>query len=107
MSQTSFAVFAEQTLDDIQTRLSDQSALDDLDIDLIDGVMTIEFEDGAQMILNRQEAAQQIWLSSPEGPAHFGYSEDEGAWIDDRNGDDLHATLVRVIEQKLGVPVEL
>jgi CyaY protein len=107
MSQTSFAVFAEQTLDGIQNRLSDQRAADDVDIDLIDGVMTIEFEDGAQIILNRQEAAQQIWLSSPEGPAHFGYSEEQDSWVDDRNGDDLYATLARVIERKLGVPVEL
>jgi CyaY protein len=69
--------------------------------------MTIEFDDGAQIILNRQEAAQQIWLSSPEGPAHFGYSEEQDSWLDDRNGDDLYATLARVIERKLSVPVEL
>ena len=107
MSQASFAVFAEQTLDGIQNRLSDQNAADDVDIDLIDGVMTIEFEDGAQIILNRQEAAQQIWLSSPEGPAHFGYSEEQDSWVDDGNGEDLHATLARVIERKLGVPIDL
>ncbi len=107
MSQTSFALFAEQTLDDIQNRLSDQDGLDDVDIDMIDGVMTLEFEDGAQIILNRQEAAQQIWLSSPEGPAHFGYSEQEGAWIDDRNGEDLHQVLVRILAGKLGVRIEL
>jgi len=107
MSQTSFALFAEQTLDDIQRRLSEQADLDDLDIDLIDGVLTIEFEDGAQIILNRQEAAQQIWLSSPEGPAHFGYSEDDRAWRNDRSGDDLHQTLARVIGGKTGVTVEL
>lgn len=107
MSQPSFALFAEQTLDEIYNRLSDQDGLDDLDIDLIDGVLTLEFEDGAQMILNRQEAAQQIWLSSPEGPAHFGYNEDEDAWLDDRNGDNLHETLARVIGQKMGVRVEL
>lgn len=107
MSQTSFAVFAEQVLDGIQNRLSDQRAADDVDIDLTDGVMTVEFEDGAQIILNRQEAARQIWLSSPEGPAPFGYSEEQDSWVDDRNGDDLYATLARVIERKLGVPVEL
>ncbi|MGM0554206.1 MAG: iron donor protein CyaY [Pseudomonadota bacterium] len=107
MSQTSFALFAEQTLDDIQNRLSDQDGLDDVDIDMIDGVMTLEFEDGSQLILNRQEAAKQIWLSSPEGPAHFGYSEDDSAWIDDRNGEDLHQVLARILTGKLGVRVEL
>ncbi|MBS3800950.1 MAG: iron donor protein CyaY, partial [Thioalkalivibrio sp.] len=44
---------------------------------------------------------------SPEGPAHFGYSEEQGSWLDDRNGDGLYATLARVIDPKLVVPVEL
>src|SRR5690554_1242583 len=105
MSQPSFAVFAEQTLDDLQTRLSDNPELDDLDIDLIDGVLTIEFEDGAQIILNRQEAASQIWLSSPEGPAHFGYDTAAAAWLNDRTGEALTQTLMRVINQKTGVEI--
>lgn len=107
MSQPSFAVFAEQTLDDIYARLSDHPDLGDLDIDLIDGVLTLEFEDGAQMILNRQEAAQQIWLSSPEGPAHFGYAEAEGQWQNDRTGETMETTLARVLGGKLGTSIEL
>ncbi|WP_019569972.1 iron donor protein CyaY [Thioalkalivibrio sp. ALE11] len=107
MSQPSFAVFAEQTLDDFYARLSDHPDLGDLDIDLIDGVLTLEFEDGAQMILNRQEAAAQIWLSSPEGPAHFGYDEATGQWQNDRTGETLGTTLARVLGGKLGTSIEL
>lgn len=107
MSQPSFAVFAEQTLDDFYARLSDHPDLGDLDIDLIDGVLTLEFEDGAQMILNRQEAAEQIWLSSPEGPAHFGYDEASGQWQNDRTGETLETTLARVLGGKLSTSIEL
>lgn len=107
MSQTSFALHATQTLEDILDRMSRDDALSDLDFDLIDGVLTIEFDDGGTIILNRQEAAQQLWLASPEGPAHFGYDSQQDAWCNDRTGDTLLDTLNRVLSEQTGESIRL
>lgn len=107
MTEMNFALHAAQTLEDVLDRISRTSALDDLDADIIDGVLTIEFDDGGTLILNRQEAAQQIWLASPEGPAHFGYDAQRDAWINDRSDDELFATLSRVLSTHTGESIAL
>jgi CyaY protein len=107
MTQTNFALHAMQTLEDILDRMSRDDALSDLDFDLIDGVLTIEFDDGGKVIINRQEAAQQLWLASPEGPAHFNYDAQQGEWCNDRNGETLLDTLSRVLSEQTDESIEL
>ncbi len=107
MTHQNFSILASETLDDILDRLAAIDALDDLDYDLIDGVLTIEFDDGSTLIFNRQEAAQQFWLASPEGPAHFSYDPEHKIWIDDRNQGELIETLNRILSQKIGESISL
>ena len=107
MNTASFSVIAEQVLEDIAERLEEVEALEDADIDMIDGVLTVEFEDRTQMILNRQEPTKQIWLASPEGPAHFGQSGSGDEWLNDKNGEELFLVLSRVISNKTGQTISL
>lgn len=107
MNAPSFSVIAEQALEQIAERLEELEALEDADIDMIDGVLTVEFEDGSQMILNRQEAASQIWLASPEGPAHFGQTGTGDEWLNDKNDEELMRVLGRIISNKTGTTVSL
>lgn len=98
----SFAVHAMQTLETLRDAMEALAALDDADVDLIDGVLTVEFANGSQLVLNRQEAAAQIWLSSVLGPAHFGYDAATGRWLDDRNGRELRETLAEALTRSTG-----
>ena len=107
MSHASFALHAEQTVEDLMERLEAIDALEDCDMDLIDGVFELEFDDGAKLIINRQEPVEQLWLASPEGPAHFGYNGDSGEWENDKTGESLTATLERVLSQKTGQAIRL
>lgn len=107
MSTPSFAVHAEQTIETLMQRMEAQAALDDLDIDLIDGVLNLEFEDGQKIIINRQEPLQQIWLASPEGPAHFVFDSASQRWLDEKTSESLMHTLSRVLSEKLGLPITL
>ncbi len=107
MADASFSVVASRLLEDLMERMEAVEALEDADIDLIDGILTVEFDDGSQIILNRQEAARQIWLVSPLGPAHFGFDAASGQWRDDRGGAPLTDTLERALSAKLGQPVRL
>ena len=107
MAEISFSVQASQFLEDLQERLEAVEALEDLDMDLVDGVLTLEFDDGNQVIINRHEAAQQIWVASPLGPAHFSYDPDSGQWRDDKTGAGLRESLEQIFTASLNVPVKL
>lgn len=107
MAELSFSVQAGEMLETIVEQLEAVPACDDLDMDIVDGVLKIEFEDGGQIIVNRQEPVRQLWVASPLGPAHFSFDADRGAWIDDKTGATLMETLSRALTQKLGDAVTL
>ncbi|CAG0908459.1 unnamed protein product [Cyprideis torosa] len=86
-------------MEDLLDRMESFEALDDLDMDLIDGVLTVTFEDNSKVIINRQEPVRQLWLASPEGPAHFAQDE-AGAWLNIKTSDDFYDTLSRVFSDK-------
>ena len=107
MAEVSFSVQAGEMLETIVAQLEAEAACDDLDMDIIDGVLNIGFEDGGQIIVNRQEPVRQLWVASPLGPAHFSFDAGRGVWIDDKTGATLMDTLGRALTQKLGVAVTL
>lgn len=107
MTHPSFALIVEQFLEDLVTQLESAPELEDVDMDLVDGVLTLEFEDGSPIIINRQESARQIWMVSPLGPAHFGFDEASREWLDDRSGESFLETLNRAFSEKLGKIVSI
>ena len=59
---------------------------DEVDYSVSDGVITIEFADGARYVLNRQTAASQMWFAAGARAWHYDWNEARGAWVDDRDG---------------------
>lgn len=107
MNTVSFSVVAEQAIEELLEAIEEIEEMDDCDLDLVDGVLTIEFEDGSQIIINRQEPVKQLWLASPFGPAHFDMADNGDRWTDDKTGEDLRHALARALSEKLGTPVSL
>ncbi|MDX9765784.1 MAG: iron donor protein CyaY [Ectothiorhodospiraceae bacterium] len=105
MNSPSFSVVAQQALESLMERLGEIDALADADLDLVDGVLTLTFDDGAKLIINRQEPLSQLWLASPEGPAHFARDDDD--WCDVRSGESLTDALNRILSSKLGEVVRI
>ncbi len=104
MTAENFAMAAEQILDRIVDRLGE--AAPEVDADMIDGVLTLQFPDGSEMVINRQEAVKQIWLACSDGPARFDHRNGR-IWIDLRSGNKLEQHLASVLARRLGRPVEL
>jgi CyaY protein len=75
---------------------------DEVDYATSDGVVTIEFPDGARFVLNRQAAASQMWFAAGARAWHYGWDEERGAWVDDRDRHALLDRLGEVISKKLG-----
>lgn len=78
-------------------------ALDGLEADLESGILTVTCPDGSRVIVNRQTPNREIWVAARSGGFHF--SQREGAWRDTRSGEELFASLARVIEAQSGVRV--
>lgn len=78
---------------------------DELDFRLSDGVLTLEFADGARFVLNRQTATDQMWLAAGARAWHYGWNAAVERWQDDRDGHDLLERLAAVVGEKLGRPV--
>ena len=75
---------------------------DEVDFSTTDGVVTIEFPDRVRFVLNRQTAADQMWFAAGARAWHYVWSDERGAWVDDRDGHELHANIAKAVSEKLG-----
>ncbi|MCL6409291.1 iron donor protein CyaY, partial [Dickeya dadantii] len=67
------------------------------------GVMTLSFENGSKIVINRQEPLHQIWLATKTGGYHFTLREER--WVCDRSGEDFIALLSSACSEKAGETV--
>lgn len=96
--------------DKVEDIISDiEDALDtcdvDLDWDLVGGVLTIECENGSQVIINRQEPTLQIWVAARSGGYHFDYDSEGDCWMQDELG--LLDLLNQALSEQSGEAVSL
>jgi CyaY protein len=98
MNESEFHRAVEAILARIETSLDDA---DGLDVSLESGILTVECPDGSRVIVNRQTPNREIWVAARSGGFHFTFRD--GAWRDTRSGDELFASLARVIESQSGV----
>ena len=94
---------AERILARIETAID--GIADDLDIDLLrsGNVITLTFENGHRIVVNSQEAAQEVWLAARSGGFHYRWDDPSQTWTDTRSGEDLRVVLARLIELEVGV----
>lgn len=75
---------------------------DELDYSTTDGVVSLQFPDGARYVLNRQSATSQMWFAAGAKAWHYNYDERGERWVDDRDGHALLDNIAAVVERKLG-----
>lgn len=79
--------------------------VEDLDYQLGDGLLAIDFDDGTRFVVNRQSGADQMWLAAGSRAWHYDWDQAAGAWVDDRDGHRLYDRLAEVVSAKLGRPL--
>jgi frataxin len=106
MDDSAFETQAEQTLSRLEAQI--EAALDDVDVELRGGILTLELADGRQYVINKHLPNRQIWLSSPiSGAAHFVRDPATGVWRSTRNDVELHRLLADELAAATGQPVNL
>ena len=106
MERGRFHQLSTKALEHIDETLGDLEH-EDLDVDLAGDVLTLAFSDGVKFIINAHSAAGQIWMAANTDAWHFDYEEDRDRWVAHKNGDELMATLARIVGERLGQPVSL
>ena len=94
MTESEFDRIAGAALDQL-----DKAVRDHVDADLSNGILTLEFEDGAKYVINSHAAARQIWAAANLTAMHFSW--DGAKWIDTKTGRELFTEIGRLVAEKL------
>jgi CyaY protein len=100
MNESDFHRAVDSALARMETSLENA---DGLDTDLESGILTITCPDESRIIVNRQTPNREIWVAARSGGFHFSFRD--GAWRDTRSGEELYASLARIIASQAGVEV--
>jgi CyaY protein len=104
MTASEFDSMADATLERIAQALDESGA--DCDCEPKgDSVLELEFADASRIIVNRQSAAQEIWVAAKSGGYHFRWNGSK--WADTRDGGELFATLSKLVSGQAGRQVVL
>jgi len=98
LSEARFHDLVDHLQQDIED-VFDDSGLD-VDLENSNGVLTVRFENGSQLILSRQEPLRQLWVAARSGGFHFDYDEISERWICDTSGERLGELLGRVVKEQ-------
>lgn len=77
MNNSQYHLLVDKVWNDIEEGIEQSGA--DIDFEQSGNVFTLDFADGSQIILNRQEPKHEIWLASKSGGYHFVYQDD--LWV--------------------------
>jgi CyaY protein len=77
-----------------------------VDCEVAADVVTLTLPGGVKCIVNMQRPTRQIWLAATAHAWHFSWDEGARRWVDDKGrGDELFATLARIVKQSTGADV--
>src|SRR5690242_8326908 len=88
-----------------------EDAFADVDPDICevtssDGVLKLDLRDGTRIVINSHRAARQIWMAAVASAWHFDPADD-GTWIAAKSGEELRATLARLVRDRVGLELHV
>jgi len=104
MDEPEFARQAGKVLDRLMQEIEDQ-AMDDLDVDLEGGILSIALPAGGTYLINKHAPNREIWLSSPKSGAWHFRHDPEAGWVSTRVVDDARPQLHRLLSDELAAVV--
>jgi CyaY protein len=105
MTETEFNETVDATLLEIEEKLEAADA--PIECENVGGILTLAFENGSKIIINRQTPLLQLWVAARSGGYHFDYDETAGQWCRDTDKEALHAILNRDCSEQAGESITL
>jgi len=104
MNESEYTRLADDTLRKLEHAI--EHADGDFDYEFsAGGILEIEFADDSVIVVNKQAAAQEIWVAAKSGGFHYRW--DGSVWRDTRSNEELFAALSRFASKQSGAPVTL
>lgn len=103
MNETEFNDLAEGVLDAIEAAIEATGV--DVEATRAGNVLTLELANRSKVVVNSQSPMQQIWVAARSGGFH--YALRDGQWRDTRDGNELFASLSRILSEQGGEPLIL
>lgn len=104
MTETEFTRLADATLSRLEQAI--EQADGDFDYEFSEGgILQIEFADDSVIVVNKQAAAQEIWVAAKSGGFHYRWNGE--TWRDTRSDEELFAALSRFASAQSGSAVTL
>ena len=103
MTETEFNQLVDATFLKIEAALDASDA--GLDYETAGGILSLEFEDGGKIIINRQGPTQEIWVAAKSGGYHYRW--DGAAWRNTRDGSELFQSLSAYASQQAGEVISI
>jgi CyaY protein len=100
-----FDTLARDELRELEDRLADVDP-DDIEVSTSDGILRLDLRDGTKIVINSHRAARQIWMAAVASAWHFDPGAD-GRWTASKTGDELRATVTRVVKERIGLELAL
>ncbi|MEZ4368855.1 MAG: iron donor protein CyaY [Kofleriaceae bacterium] len=79
---------------------------DQVEVSASDGVVRLDVPGGVRIVINSHRAARQIWMAAVATAWHFDPSAD-GAWRAAKTGEELRATVARLVAEHAGIDVAI
>lgn len=109
ITDATYHEIADRTLEnmvEIMEAWLEEVDLDDGDVELSQGVLTLKLGELGTYVINKQTPNKQIWMSSPiSGPVRYDW--DRGAWIYHRDGHAMHSRIEKELEEMTGIQIDL
>lgn len=98
MNETEFLQYSDRVF----AHIEDEIELGgwDLDCQTQGNVLTIEADDGNQIIVNRHAPNQELWIAAKSGGYHFAYKN--GQWLSARDNSEFFAVLSDALSAAVG-----
>src|SRR6202042_3853585 len=107
MDEKAYQHLADDALKKIEDLFVDVDA-EDVDCERSGDVITLTMRGNKKCVVNTQRPTRQIWLAANARAWHFSWDEGKKCWMDDKgHGDELFATLTRVVKDATGSDIRL
>ncbi len=103
MDEASFDHAARDELRHLEDAFADIDP-DDVEVSVSDGVLRLDLRDGTKIVINSHRAARQIWMAAIASAWHFDPGSD-GRWHAAKSGEELRATVARIVRERIGLDV--
>jgi iron donor protein CyaY len=107
LSEHEFQKKADSAFENLKRRLLTLGDEHGFDVEGESGKLEVIFEEPepAKFVISPNTPIREIWISALSTSFKLGWSEQRGAFVHEKSGEDLNAVMSRVISQQLGTQV--